>query len=178
MARVSSVREVVWLSSGTKADRRRQALHSMTHRMTRPPSERPPTQFLQVQPPPCPRRGWQRPVCCLSRASTCLWSNRAEKQRSPPLPRIPRYLSSHSRTPKTAATSSHRCNMSSFAIDQPRRNEPSMTNRISTLRPPPVVGDYCLDRTSVSQSRPSNRPSPVVAHVDWMYHWRLRSDWS
>jgi len=32
-----------------------------------------------------------------------------------------------------------------------------------------------LESTRDSQSRPSYKPSPVVAHADWMNHWRLRT---
>ncbi len=28
-----------------------------------------------------------------------------------------------------------------------------------------------------SQSNPSYRPSPLVAHVAWMYQFRFRSEW-
>ena len=33
-----------------------------------------------------------------------------------------------------------------------------------------------LAMLALSQSRPSNSPSPDVAHVAWMYHLRFRSD--
>ena len=37
---------------------------------------------------------------------------------------------------------------------------------------------YFLEIVFESQSRPSYMPSPVVAHVAWMYHVRERSLWS
>lgn len=35
---------------------------------------------------------------------------------------------------------------------------------------------FALDSELDIQSRPSYRPSPVVAHVDWMYQLRWRSE--
>ena len=34
------------------------------------------------------------------------------------------------------------------------------------------------DKVRESQSKPSYKPSPVVAHADWMNHWRWRKLWS
>ena len=33
------------------------------------------------------------------------------------------------------------------------------------------------DKVRESQSKPSYKPSPVVAHADWMNHWRWRRLW-
>merc|ERR1711935_958359 len=41
----------------------------------------------------------------------------------------------------------------------------------------PIEAHFLEDNVRDNQSKPSYKPSPVVAQADWMNHWRWRKLW-